>query len=64
MVVAKALFTLEVTLHQDYVCAFTNKPPKTTYPVDNSFLIYMGKMTIETHIQVLMRSFTQAVRYQ
>lgn len=35
---------LEVTLHQDYVCAFTNKPPKTSYPTDNSFLIYMGKV--------------------
>ncbi|MGN8009683.1 NF045616 family extracytoplasmic (lipo)protein [Acinetobacter sp. 22301] len=35
---------LEVTLHQDYVCAFTNNPKKTNYSFDNKFLIFMGKV--------------------
>lgn len=35
---------LEVTLHQDYVCAFTNTPKKTNYSFDKKFLIFMGKV--------------------
>ncbi|MFW1893298.1 MULTISPECIES: NF045616 family extracytoplasmic (lipo)protein [Acinetobacter] len=35
---------LEVTLHQDYVCAFTNDPKKTNYSFDNKFLIFIGKV--------------------
>jgi len=28
---------LQVTLHQDHVCAFTNNPKKTNYGFDNNF---------------------------
>lgn len=34
---------LDVTIHRDYLCVFTNNP-KTYYGVDNTFLIYMGEI--------------------
>ncbi|MCH7335188.1 NF045616 family extracytoplasmic (lipo)protein [Acinetobacter sp. NIPH 2699] len=34
---------LEITVKQDNLCAFTNNT-KTYYGVDNSFLIYLGKI--------------------
>ncbi len=38
---------LEVTVHQDYLCAFTNSS-KTSYGIDNTFLIYLGKIDYTT----------------
>ncbi|EXE90713.1 hypothetical protein J588_2418 [Acinetobacter sp. 1578804] len=35
---------LEVTLHQDYVCAFTNNPKKTHYPFEQKFIIFLAKV--------------------
>ncbi|ENX34301.1 hypothetical protein F889_02065 [Acinetobacter colistiniresistens] len=34
---------LEVTIHKDHLCAFTNNS-KTYYGIDNTFLIYLGKI--------------------
>ncbi|MBJ8419722.1 hypothetical protein I6M62_14865 [Acinetobacter courvalinii] len=34
---------LEVKIHQDHLCVFTNNS-KTYYGVDNTFLIYLGKI--------------------
>ncbi|WP_335954149.1 NF045616 family extracytoplasmic (lipo)protein [Acinetobacter pittii] len=35
---------LEVTLHQDYVCAFTNNPKKKHYPFEQKFIIFLAKV--------------------
>ncbi|NKG34047.1 hypothetical protein EXE26_04715 [Acinetobacter junii] len=34
---------LEVTIHQDHLCVFTNNS-KTYYGLDNTFLIYLGRI--------------------
>ncbi len=46
---------LEVTLHQDYVCAFTNNPKKRIIHLIKNLLFSWRKWTTKTDLKVLMR---------